>query len=95
MAYFSNGSEGECYFEHYCSRCLHDNVEKGINCPIWGLHLLYNYAECNKADSFLHTLIPRRKDGGNAQCSMFVDRNALSNLAIQKIESDMIEAAKP
>jgi len=26
MGYFSNGSEGECYEEHYCSRCVHAPV---------------------------------------------------------------------
>lgn len=96
MGYFSNGSEGMEYQERWCSKCLHDNPDKNIHCPIWDAHLIKNYEECNNKGSILHMLIPRTKDGiGNAQCSMFVDRNALSNLAIQKIESDMLEPAKP
>ena len=68
MGYFSNGTEGEMYQDTYCAKCIH---EKG--CPVWGLHLLHNYDECNKPDSFLHLLIPRSETGlSNEQCSMFV-----------------------
>jgi hypothetical protein len=71
MGYFSNGTEDECYFEQYCSRCIHNDPDKG--CNVWFLHMLHNYEECNKKDSFLHVLIPRSKDGlSNEQCSMFV-----------------------
>lgn len=68
MGYFSNGTEGEMYQERWCSRCLH---HKG--CAVWLLHLLHNYDECNKPDSFLHTLIPCSEEGvGNEKCTMFV-----------------------
>lgn len=81
MGYFSNGTEGELYFEEYCSRCVHDDEEKGKHCPIWGLHLLHNYEECNKKDSFLHVLIPRNKEGCfNEACTMFVERAAMRDL---------------
>lgn len=69
MAYFSNGTEGMSYFEEYCSRCIFD---KGQNCPIWMLHMIHNYEECNKPESFLHALIPRSKDKlGNEECFFF------------------------
>lgn len=68
MGYFSNGTEGEMYVEEYCSKCIHNEA-----CPVWGLHLMHNYEECNKDGSFLHVLIPRSKDGlRNERCAMFV-----------------------
>lgn len=70
MGYFSNGTEGEIYFERYCARCVHDANE---NCPVWAAHLIFNYDECNKPGSILHMLIPRSADGlGNEQCVMFL-----------------------
>ena len=77
MGYFPNGMSGEYYKEQYCDHCIHeDPAGEGPFCPIWALHLLHNYAECNKEESFLHTLIPRDGDGFNAQCAMFVERSA-------------------
>lgn len=71
MGYFSNGTEGESYRVEYCSQCIHDQADGG--CSVWLLHMLNNYAECNKPDSYLHVLIPRSKDGlSNEACSMFV-----------------------
>ena len=70
MAYFSNGTEGRAYMARFCVHCVHD--EPG-GCPIIGLHLLHNYEECNKPDSFLHVLIPRSVNGSNEQCTMFVE----------------------
>lgn len=68
MGYFSNGTEGEMYVDEYCSKCIHAGA-----CPVWGLHLMHNYDECNKPDSFLHVLIPRSKDDlSNERCAMFV-----------------------
>ena len=43
------------------------------NCPVLLLHYVHNYKECNKAESFLHVLIPRSEDKlGNEQCRMFI-----------------------
>jgi hypothetical protein len=67
MGYFSNGCEGESFRAEQCAKCVHD--AKG--CTVWLLHLLHNYAECNKPDSMLHTLIPRNEDGWNGDCTMF------------------------
>lgn len=94
MGYFSNGSDGEGYQEEWCSRCLHDNYEKGIYCPIWNLHLRDNYDECNKPESYLHVLIPREKIH-NSRCTMFVDRGLLTNLQIEKFEYDTLKTAEP
>jgi hypothetical protein len=73
MGYFSNGTEGDCYEARYCAHCRHGEAEDG--CPVMLLHLLHNYEECNKPDSFLHVLIPRTKDG-NAECAMFIAADA-------------------
>lgn len=71
MAYFPNGTAGMAYEEEWCSRCVHQNGPDGESgCPVWGLHLIHNYDECNKPDSFLHILIPN--DGLHAgKCRMF------------------------
>lgn len=71
MAYFANGTEGDMYKEQYCSRCIHGG---GDPCAVMIAHLLHNYDECNKADSLLHLLIPRKQppEYGNEQCTMFV-----------------------
>jgi hypothetical protein len=72
MAYFSNGREGEAYEARYCRQCVHDINE---DCPILLLHLMHNYEECNKKDSFLHILIPR-KGIENEKCRMFWPKGA-------------------
>ena len=73
MGYFSNGTEGECYFEDYCSKCVHNGDGDGPMCPVWLLHLEFNYDECNKPESFLHRLIPRTEGGlSNGECKMFL-----------------------
>lgn len=92
MGYFSNGSEGDGYFEHYCSRCLHDNEAKEIHCPIWSAHLSDNYKSCNDKTSILRLMIPRSKDDlSNEQCVMFVDRGLLTNLQIEKYEYEALK----
>lgn len=90
MGYFSNGSEGEDYFETHCVNCLHDNEAKQLHCPIWNLHLLHNYDECNNPKSILHALIPRKEGGGNGKCLMFVDRGTISNMAIERYDCTAI-----
>ena len=71
MGYFPNGTAGMDCEARYCDRCVHQKLDDG-GCSVWLLHMLHNYAECDKPDSYLHTLIPLRKDGlGNEQCTMF------------------------
>jgi len=72
MGYFSNGTEGMDYEGNVCCKCFHQDKEGG--CPVWNLHLDYNSEECNKEDSFLHALIPIRKDGINGICKMYADK---------------------
>lgn len=86
MGYFSNGTEGEMYEARYCSRCIHGpraNPDQG--CPVWLLHLVANYEECNKPDSYLNVLIPR-DDSGNKQCTMFREDEALPDPRQQAME---------
>lgn len=74
MGYFANGIEGANYLEKYCYRCIHweDKQDgRGVGCPVMDLHFMYNYEECNNADSFLHTFIPRNGIY-NEQCLMFI-----------------------
>lgn len=76
MGYFSNGTEGDLYYEAYCSRCIFD---RNHDCPIWALHLLHNSDECNKPGSFLHRLIPRKKPPqyGNEECKFFMPLSSI------------------
>ena len=71
MGYFSNGAEGEDYWETYCVSCIHDSDN---NCPVWLAHLLHNYSEVNKPDSILNVLIPRDKNGQNQKCAMYYEQ---------------------
>lgn len=75
MGYFSNGTEGMDYEEHYCHRCIHDGPEEGPGCPVWLAHLLHNYEQHKDEQlaSVLNILIPRDEDGWNQQCSMFTE----------------------
>jgi hypothetical protein len=73
MGYFSDGTEGECYFEEYCSKCVHNGDGEGPMCAVWTAHLLYSYDLCNEEKNPLNVLIPRSKDGlWNEQCKMFL-----------------------
>ena len=78
MAYFSNGSEGDNYTSQYCDRCVNwrdMNDGRGAGCPVWDIHLLYAYEECNNkgnAKAILDTLIPMNpKTHFAEQCAMF------------------------
>ena len=79
MAYFSNGTDGDCYDKKYCSRCVHNQGK----CPILFLHLDWNYEAVGKdADpakaAALDTLWPRNDDGTNGECAMFIEREVES-----------------
>lgn len=78
MGYFSNGTEGDDYYETYCARCIHGGDKA---CPVWTAHLLHNYKECNNKESILHMLIPR-EDGGlaNGECHLFIEAPAVGDL---------------
>jgi hypothetical protein len=75
MAYFANGTEGELYYEAFCSRCAnfpHDDDTR--DCPIRSVHFFYNYDQNSNKElaGALSLLIPRSKDGlENEQCKMF------------------------
>jgi hypothetical protein len=71
MAYFPNGTAHEVYRDAWCSKCIHDQAEGG--CMVMFLHMLHNYDEANKKDSYLHSLIPQdAKTGEPKECSMFL-----------------------
>ena len=68
MGHFSNGTEGESYQEEYCQKCLNDHNE---DCPVWGVHLIYNYSG-EPYTTLLNRFIPRTPAGGNGKCRMFI-----------------------
>lgn len=76
MGYFSNGSEGDYYRAKFCDKCVHDDEQAGRCCTVWTLHLGWNYdavgtdANRVKAEA-LNMFIPRTRDGGNGDCTMF------------------------
>lgn len=78
MAYFPNGTSGLDYQEHFCVKCVNYRDKKdgrGYGCPIFDLHLLWNYDAIKDKDKkmALEMLIPTT-DVGNDQCSMFVEK---------------------
>ena len=74
MGYFSNGSEGEYYEAKYCARCVHQATEDR-GCPIWDLHMLYNYDQLKKdATRLALAMFIPEVAGGNGQCTMFWER---------------------
>lgn len=79
MAYFSNGTEGDLYYERWCERCIHQGGCSDPYCPIWELHLIWNYDACEPKTAVdvtkkaaLEAFIPR-EGIGNGQCKMFVE----------------------
>ena len=81
MAYFSNGTEGDMYMEKYCEKCVNWREGRGgfgEGCPVWDVHLIYNYDECNSKNNgkkILDHLIPMKKDGLFAdECTMFLEK---------------------
>jgi len=62
MAYFSNGTEGEMYFERWCSKCEFLPEVEDHDCPIRSAHFFYNYdREKNPAvKAILDMLIPMK-----------------------------------
>ncbi len=71
MGYFANGTEHELYERRYCSKCIHFGTPESLGCAVMAAHMLKNYEDCNKPDSILHVLIPR-KGIENLECRMFV-----------------------
>lgn len=76
MGYFYCGTEGADYEENLCTKCVHNRNKEG--CPVWGLHLLFNYDQFKKDSegealmAVLDMLIPRDESGNNLECSMFI-----------------------
>jgi hypothetical protein len=79
MGYFSNGTDGEMYYETFCANCVHNGDEDGPYCPVWAAHKEYNYRDCNDKNSILHILIPR-KGVENEECTMFIRKAAVADL---------------
>lgn len=79
MGFFSNGTEGDMYQSQFCARCINwkdVGDGRGAGCPVWDLHMLYNYDQHKKAstEAALAMFIPRDAAGWNRQCAMFHER---------------------
>ncbi len=79
MAYFPNGTSGMVFEEEYCDKCMNRRDLKdgrGPGCPIWDIHMLFNYDQHKETDEgkrtkeILEILIPT-KDLWADECSMF------------------------
>ena len=76
MAYFSCGTEGADYENHYCANCVHGQDDESM-CPVFQAHWLYAYQmaspKCKEhpAKIILDMLIPMTKDHNPAQCALF------------------------
>lgn len=91
MGYFSNGTEGMDYQYRYCNHCMNDI--KG-DCPVWLLHLVYNYDQNKDAEigKILDLLIPISKDKiGNDQCRMFIPRSETDLPLVGQDENKLLE----
>lgn len=85
MGYFSNGTEGLEYQDLYCTKCIHDG-----DCAVWDMHQLYNYDQKDlDKKAMLEILIPRRADGFNGKCRMFITNE---DKAIDDFLKDAIDA---
>ena len=92
MAYFANGTEGTAYECAYCDRCIHQD-----SCPIWSLHLDWNYEQLDNDDpvsertaTILEELIPSDEHHMLQQCEMFVPKSLVSTLELVKQFLDAI-----
>jgi hypothetical protein len=91
MGYFSNGTEGEGFFELWCERCIHNrDPDDKKQCSVWMLHLAHNYDQHAEGmmelypgfdvhgptlKALLDELIVERPNGRGQECSMFVARD--------------------
>lgn len=77
MGYFSNGTEGLMYQEHYCFHCAFWNDDEGgMGCPVWLLHELH--VGDKQWQPTLDKLIPMVDSGHgftvSGECETFVAR---------------------
>jgi len=75
VGYFANGAEGHAYEMAYCSKCTHyKDGENGECCPVWMLHILWNYEQFKNTDRAMALDLFIRYDGTiSKECEMFVD----------------------
>jgi hypothetical protein len=84
MGFFANGTEGQIFQELYCEKCINYRKREGEStegCPIWDLHLLFNYKqfgskECKEMLEFLIKLEKVDTEHGEIKtnsCTMFME----------------------
>ena len=81
MAHFSNDSEWENYYSHYCVRCVNMKDDGyGEGCPIDDIHKWFSYEATNPEGidrQILNYLIPEEiTENGKTfkQCMMFNEK---------------------
>lgn len=76
MGRFANGMMGDCYEADNCNSCWH-GADKEKGCPVWLLHLLWNYDQKDGDDKTLalETFIPTTGAPlWNKKCTMFIPK---------------------
>lgn len=63
MAYFSNSSEGECFYSQ-CEKCIFGELP----CPIFVVQCNHNYSACNNKEA--RTILDELIDN-NGNCAMW------------------------
>lgn len=79
MAKFSNGTEGMMYNEQFCEQCINWEIDPETDtpgCPIWDVHLLFDYEDNSLHNSLLDFLIPQsefniKQELCFSECKMF------------------------
>jgi len=73
MGYFANGTDG-MYFDEQCSRCIHDQDEIGVGCPVALVQSLYNYDQHKEGQEKLKECLTHLvDDAGDCKMKEMID----------------------
>ena len=79
--YFSNSDMGEAFQEKQCYRCKHwrlrNKDDEYPNCPIWDIHIIYNYDQMDKDKKDLREAMNILIDEDKWECSMFEEKEPI------------------
>lgn len=100
MGYFSNGSEGSDFEQHFCENCANMPESENAGCPVWGAHLFFAYELCNEEKHpgkvMLDMLIERTDGGLGNRCVMFLDKRRSPMRTVADLdEADRIAKDRP
>lgn len=95
MGYFPNGTAGDMFEAEFCSKCVHEDDEKG--CPVMLAHVLYAYDLCNEDEAknpgkhVLEMLIVQDEKRNTQRCSMFVSVSRLKMSRARAAKHEKLE----